>query len=180
MDPTLLSDLIGRHPNVTFILLHAGHDFLPTDNPNYYNGTLVDAAIEVAQSHPNVYLEISAMHAQHPNGTLKYLGGNQALEKMVDVGLTDRVIWGSDANHQQGTLLPVVATSLQAMIDAGFTEEERCMALSGTARNIFDLSGGNVSTQSLTSGASWLPANLLVSMVNIILLPMVVAAMSIF
>lgn len=141
----------------------------------------MDSAIEVAKSNPNVYLEISAMHAQHPNGTLKYLGGNVALTKMVDAGLTDRVIWGSDANHQKGTLLPVVATSLQAMIDAGFTKEERCMALSGTARMIFDLEGveGNESSQSSTptsAGRAWFPATQLVSLLNCI----IAAALSIF
>lgn len=155
VDPDLLDDLIGRYPNVTFLLLHAGHDFLPPDDENYYNGTLVDAAIDVARAHDNVYLEISAMHAQHPNGTLKYPGADAELVRMVDAGVADKVIWGSDANHLEGTLLPVLATSIEAMIDAGFTEEQRCMALSGLSRTIFGLDdpSSNVTTPT-TSAAS--------------------------
>lgn len=138
----------------------------------------MDASIDVAKSNPNVYLEISAIHAQHPNGTLKYPGGDAALGKMVDAGMIDRVIWASDANHQNGTLLPVLTTALQAMIDAGFTDEERCMALSGTARRIFGLEGGEAEEPSpspmLTSaGSAWFPTFQLASLLSRIFLPIV-------
>ena len=79
------------------------------------------------------------MHAQNADGSLKYPGGDENIRRMVKAGLADKIIWASDGNHVQGTLVKVIERSFQAMITAGMTEAERCAALSGTSTKIFGM-----------------------------------------
>jgi len=144
VSPALLTDLVARYPGVTFILLHAGHDFLPVGDPYFYNGTMVDEAIQLAQEYDNVYLEISAMHAENEptkEDDFKYPGGDDAIQKIVEAGLAKKIIWGSDANHSKGTLGPATKECFEGMVQAGMTDDERCMAIRGFSQELFGFSG---------------------------------------
>mmetsp|Transcript_13475 Transcript_13475/g.16963 ORF Transcript_13475/g.16963 Transcript_13475/m.16963 type:complete len:219 (+) Transcript_13475:92-748(+) len=150
VDPLLMNETFGEFQNVTFVLLHAGFDFLPPDDENYYNGTLVDASIAMASLHDNVYLEISALHSRNndENRTLKYPGGDEAVQKIYDAGLARKVIWASDGNHNQGGMLMNLERGIESMIKAGFSDEERCSALTDLPRRVYgmELPAGDRST----------------------------------
>ena len=91
VDPRYLEILIAQHSDTIFVLLHAGHDFLEEDSEYYYDNKMVDYSIQVASAYPNVYLEISAF--------LKQPRASETMQKIVNGGLMDRVIYGSDVNH---------------------------------------------------------------------------------
>ena len=131
VDPRYLEILIAQHSETTFVLLHAGHDFLEEDSEYYYDNKMVDSSIQVASAYPNVYLEISAL--------LKQPRANETMRKIVDSGLMDRVIYGSDVNHFPGEMLPYLELAIPAMADAGFTEEAMCSTLRGNAISVFGL-----------------------------------------
>lgn len=155
VDPSLLAPLMELYSNTTFILLHAGHDFLPPDDPkgNYYNGTLVDKSIQLALDYDNVYLEISAMHAEavprEMEDNFKYPGGYTAIQKMADAGAVDKIIWASDGNHIKGALVEVMKESFEDMIKAGMTDDQRCAALIGTPKALFGIPDLNSTLVSL-------------------------------
>jgi len=157
VDPLRIEDFISFYRNVTFVLLHSGFDFLPAGHALNYNGSLVKSAIGLAKKYPNVILETSAMHAQYANGTLKYPGGDEVYAAMHDANVSDRVIWGSDANHQMGFVKQVLESSIRALRNAGFSQEERCWALSGASRHVFGLDevtkDGN--DEASASGSTW-------------------------
>jgi predicted TIM-barrel fold metal-dependent hydrolase len=171
VDPTLLEPLFSAYSNVTFILLHSGFDFLPPGDALNYNGSLVDAAIAMALSHPNVFLEISALHAQDMDGTFRYPGGDEVVGRIANAGLASRMMWASDANHVQGTMALNLMSAIDAMVMAGLTDEERCASLSGISRSMFwseagtgdDITAATPSMQSpsaapsTTSGAATVP-----------------------
>lgn len=138
MDPSFLEPLIAEYQNVTFILLHSGFDFLPSDNEFFYNGTLVENAINVAVAHTNVWLEISAMFPTEPDGRPRNPSGSAAVQAMKNAGLADRVFYGSDANFP-GVMRHSLEWAVPAMISAGFTEEERCNALVDASIDIFGI-----------------------------------------
>jgi len=139
VNPALLIPKIESYPDVTFCLLHSGHEFLPPDSPYYYDFKFADQCIAMARAYPNVYLSISALFAQTPDGTLKYPGGAEIVRKMKEAGVTHKVFWGSDASFHQGQIRPVLITAIKAMIDAGWTQEERTWTLRGCARHVFKI-----------------------------------------
>lgn len=139
VDPSLLIPKVEAYPDITFCLLHSGHEFLPSDSPYYYNFKFTDKCIVMAKEYPNVYLSISALFAQLPDGTLKYPGGEETVKKMKEAGITHKVFWGSDASFNQGQIRPVLITAIKAMIKAGWTPEERTWALQGCARHVFNI-----------------------------------------
>lgn len=152
VNPLFLNNTVSTYANTSFVLLHSGFDFLPPDDENYYNGSLVDASIELALLHENVYLEISALHAQTSNGTDKYPGADEALIKISNAGLSHRVIWASDGNHNEGSVLLNLQRGIESMIQANFTDEERCLALTENPMNVFNLelpTEGNVADPSM-------------------------------
>lgn len=134
VDPRYLEILIAQHTDTTFVLLHAGHDFLGEDSEYYYDNKMVDYSIQVAREYPNVYLEISAF--------LKQPRANVTMQKIVDGGLMHRIIYGSDVNHFPGEMLPYLELTIPAMVDAGFTEEAMCSTLRGNAISVFGLREG--------------------------------------
>lgn len=138
MDPTFLVSLITQYPNVTFILFHTGFDFLPPTDEFFYNGTLVDNAIEVAVEHDNVWLEISALFPEEPDGRPRNPTGSVVVQAIKDAGLANRVFYGSDANFP-GVMTTALEWAVPAMIDAGFTEEERCSALVDASLDVFGI-----------------------------------------
>jgi len=142
VNPALLIPKIEAYPDVTFILLHSGHEFLPAESGEegyYYGFRFTDKCIEMAKTYDNVYLSISALFAQLPDGTLKYPGGFVMVRKMKEGGITHKVFWGSDASYFQGQIRPVLLTAIKAMIAAGWTKGERVWALRGCARHVFKI-----------------------------------------
>jgi hypothetical protein len=142
VDPALLIPKIEAYSDVTFALLHGGHEFLPAEvgrEGHYYDFRFADKCIAMARKYDNVYISISAIFAQHPNGTLKYPGGFEAVRKMKEAGITHKVFWGSDASFVQGQIRPVLLTAIKAMIDAGWTPEERAWTLRGCTRHVFKI-----------------------------------------
>lgn len=109
---------------------------LDDDLPNY-NGTLVDEAISLAQLYPNVYLEISAFLRKDENGEYLRPLAQINLQKVVDAGLADRVIYGSDVNQFPGGILPYMIAAIPSLIEAGFSDEDRCLALEGNSKKVF-------------------------------------------
>eukprot|EP00536_Pseudo-nitzschia_multiseries_P001341 jgi/Psemu1/3132/gm1.3132_g len=143
VDPSLLAPLIETYPNTTFILLHSGHDFLPPNSDprgHYYNGTLVDHSVELAVEYNNVLLEISAIYAEDQpwdlDNNFRHPGGDEVLQKIIDAGVVDKIIWGSDANHYKGAVVEIMKESFEGMVEAGMTDEQRCSALTGKANEI--------------------------------------------
>jgi predicted TIM-barrel fold metal-dependent hydrolase len=139
VDPLYLIPKIEQYPNVKFILLHSGHEFLPEDSPHHYGFKHSDTCIDMAKKYPNVYLSISALFAQQPDGTLKYPGGDRIVRKMKDADVCHKVFWGSDASFFQGQIRPVLITAIKAVRDGGWTQEERTWALRGLTRELFNI-----------------------------------------
>ena len=137
VDPDLLIPKFKAYPDITFILLHAGHEFLPPESPFYYNFELVDKSIALAANYPNVWISLSAMFAQNADQTMKYPGGLENTQKFKKAGVTNKLLWGSDASYYQDQIRPALIESIKAMVTAGFTPEERCWTLSGAARQVF-------------------------------------------
>jgi hypothetical protein len=100
---------------------------------HYYDFQFADKCISMARKYDNVYLSISAIFAQHPNGTLKYPSGFEMVHKMTEAGITPKVFWGSDASFFQGQICLVLLTAIKVMINAGWTPEEQAWALRGCA-----------------------------------------------
>ncbi|CAB9514906.1 expressed unknown protein [Seminavis robusta] len=142
VDPTYLEDLIQKFTDTTFILVHAGADFLPPNSEHFYHGENVDKSVMLAETYDNVYLEISAFLRQGPNGTDVYTEGTHILDKIADAGLASKTIYGSDVNHAPHAIGSYLATTLDKFIAAGFDEEERCMMFSGNAIKAFGLELG--------------------------------------
>jgi hypothetical protein len=148
VDPSLLIPKIEEYPDIQFILLHSGHEFLPPDSPYYYNFEFSDKCIAMAKTYPNVFLSLSAVFAQEPDGTLKYPGGQGLVKKMKQSEVTHKVFWASDASYKQGQIRPVLITALRAMIQAGWTQEERTWAMNGCARHVFKIPVAKAATPS--------------------------------
>jgi hypothetical protein len=139
VNPTLLIPKVEKYPHVKFVLLHSGHEFLPPDSPDYYNFKNVDKCIAMAKTYPNIFLSMSAIFAQFEDGTMKYPGGQDVVRKMKEAGVTHKVFWGSDASYNRGQIRTVLINAIKAMINAGWTEEERTWALNGLAKQLFGL-----------------------------------------
>jgi hypothetical protein len=142
VDPALLIPKIEAYPDVTFVLLHSGHEFLPSEGGGeeyHYGFRFTDKCIAMAKKYDNVYLSVSALFAQHPDGTLKYPGGFETVRKMKRAGITRKVFWGSDASFFRGQIRPVLLTAIKAMIAAGWSPQERAWALRGCARHAFKI-----------------------------------------
>lgn len=138
VDPAYLEPLIAEYTNVTFILLHTGFDFLPPTDEFYYNGTLVESAIAVASAYPNAWLEISALFPNEPDGRPRNPTGSLVVQTIKNAGLASRVFYGSDANFP-GVMSVALEWAVPAMIQAGFTKEERCSALVDASLDIFGI-----------------------------------------
>jgi len=94
-DKKMVQETVKRYPKLKLMLAHCIHDQW-------------DAAIEVARQFPNVYLELCAV-----------LDDRGAVEKFVDAGLADRILFGTDlpwfAPHQ----------GIGALLSAEITDEDR-------------------------------------------------------
>jgi predicted TIM-barrel fold metal-dependent hydrolase len=153
VDPELLVPKIKAHPDITFVLLHAGHEFLPPESPFYYNFEFVDKSIALAAEYPNVWISLSAMFAQNPDKSFKYPGGLENAKKFKQAGVLHKLLWGSDASYVQGQIREALLESIKAMVWAGFSPSERCWALNGAARKVFAIPSSNDTEQCIATSA---------------------------
>ena len=137
VNPRHLERHIANHPDITFALLHCGHEFLPEGDDCHHGFKYTDECISMAQQYDNVYISCSAVFALHPDGTLKYPGGFELMQKMKDAGVAHKCFWGSDQAFHKASIRPALIMSIKAMIAAGFTREERKWTLSGCTRKVF-------------------------------------------
>ena len=137
IDPRHLEKHVKAYPDITFAFLHSGHEFLSPEEDCYYDFKYADECIAMAQEYPNVYLSLSAIFAQDPDGTLKYPGGFELVKKMKQEGIAHKVFWASDQSFVKKSIRPALIMGIKAMIDAGFTQEERTWSLNGCTRKVF-------------------------------------------
>lgn len=137
VNPRHLEKYISNYPDITFALLHSGHEFLPPGDDCFHDFKYTDECIALAKKYPNVYLSISAIFALHPDGKLKYPGGFETVRKMKEAGIAHKIFWGSDQSHNKAAIQPALIVSIKAMIEAGFTQEERSWTLNGCTRKVF-------------------------------------------
>lgn len=120
---------------MTFILLHSGFDFLPANDTYFYNGILVQLAIDLVTRHSNVWLEISALFPEDITGRPRNPTGTAVVKLIKEAGLASRVLWGSDANYP-GVVSIALEWAVSAMVEAGYSDEERCSALVNGAKDV--------------------------------------------
>lgn len=138
---------------MTFILLHTGFDFLPFNDAHFYNGTLVQESIDLAKRYTNVWLEISAMFPTDFTVRPRNPTGTAVVKQIKDVGLANRVMWGSDANFP-GIISVALEWGVEAMIEGGYSEEERCSALVNGAKDVFGITDPPTLPPSMASSFS--------------------------
>lgn len=130
-DPSALEWAIARHPTVPFILGHMGFDF------NREGFDFTDDVYHLAQKYPNVYLEISAFGLSNYDPEGKFM--DAALNRLQDLNLLDRTLYGSDASGQPGAVKAYVQLTLASMKRVGLTPEEARAVMSLNSRRLFKL-----------------------------------------
>jgi hypothetical protein len=137
VDPRHLEPYVKAYPDITYAFMHSGHEFLTPDDDCYYNFKYANECIRMAKEYPNVYLSLSAIFAQNPDGTLKYPGGFELVKNMKLEGVAHKVFWASDQSFVKESIRPALIVAIKAMIEAGFTQEERTWSLNGCTRKVF-------------------------------------------
>lgn len=77
-NPALLRPVLARHPGLRIVLQHAGIDF-------------IDETIALMRDYPQVYADMSVL-----NSVLARELHDASLRRLVDAGLADRIMLGSD------------------------------------------------------------------------------------
>lgn len=77
-DPALLRPVLARHPGLRIVLQHAGIDFM-------------DETIALMRDYPQVYADMSVLNSVLPRAL-----HDASLRRLVDAGLADRIMLGSD------------------------------------------------------------------------------------
>ena len=93
-DPSLLAEIAGKYPRVTFLMGHSGFGAWET-------------SFRVARDHPNTYLDLTCVYAAHDFGNLPrgntagaairstmQINGN--IERMVRVAGSGKIVFGTD------------------------------------------------------------------------------------
>ena len=130
-DPTYLEEAIKRHPGASFILGHLGYNFTEQKQ-----GAL-DACIRLAKTYPNVYLEPSALGSKGSDPTGENL--KQAMARMREAGLVDRIIYGSDGPQSPGFVRDYLYRTVAAMRATGYSVDEAQAVLSGNFARVFNV-----------------------------------------
>jgi len=97
----LLEDVLVRHPRLRVYIMHAGFP-------------LVDDLLALLYAHPQVYVELGVVVFTRPRADLY-----DFLERVMNAGFGDRVMFGSDQMNWPGVLEPAV----QVIVDAPFLSE---------------------------------------------------------
>ncbi len=131
-DPAFLEDAVAAHPGAIFILGHLGHDEADTEL------TAVDRCIDLASRFDNVYLEASVIGSERSDPTGDKLA--EAMTRIRDAGLVDRVIYGSDGAQSPGFVGRYLDGTVEAMTRAGYSVDEMSAVLSGNFVRVFGVS----------------------------------------
>lgn len=130
-DPAYLEEAIRLYPETDFILGHIGYDFIGKKIGR------LDECIRLAQLYPNVYLEPSALGSagSDPEGTNLI----EAMRRMRDAGLVDRIIYGSDGPQSPGFVRSYLLRTVDAMRATGYTVDEMRAVLADNFTRVFGL-----------------------------------------
>ncbi len=131
-DAAYLEEAIASFPDATFILGHAGYDFI-----NKELGTF-ETCLSLAASYDNVYLEPSALGSNGSDPT----GENykEIIRRVREEGLIDRIIYGSDGPQFPGFLKSYSERTVQAMLASDYTSEEARLVFSQNFETVFGVS----------------------------------------
>lgn len=77
-DPLLLEELLARHPKLRVQVMHAGYP-------------MIDNMLTLLQANSHVYVDIAGLIWSYPRKDV-----NRYIERMVDAGFGDRVMYGTD------------------------------------------------------------------------------------
>ena len=125
-----LIDFLGRHaeleriatdfPDTTVIAAHLGQ-FLGT------NQDLIDKFVGIAESHPNVYLDISGV-------VLLW-----KIREAVDRVGPERVLWGSDGPYPKPDLATYITTDIAKVRASGISPKDQEAVLGGSIARLLGL-----------------------------------------
>jgi uncharacterized protein len=96
-----MEEVLVRHPRLRVYLMHAGYP-------------LIDDLLALLYAHPQVYVDISAIVATEPRAAFHHY-----LRRIVDAGLGDRVMFGTD----QGIWPGLIEVAIQSIEEAPFLSE---------------------------------------------------------
>jgi predicted TIM-barrel fold metal-dependent hydrolase len=96
--PLLLEEMLVRYPTVRVYIMHAGWP-------------LLDETIALMHNHPQVYADLSLINWLLPRATF-----HDYLRRLVEAGLGDRLMYGSDA----GVWPDAIRISVEALETASF------------------------------------------------------------
>jgi predicted TIM-barrel fold metal-dependent hydrolase len=77
-DPLLLEDLLARHPRLRVQVMHAGYP-------------MIDNMLTLLQASSHVYVDVAGLIWSYPRKEV-----NRYIERLVDAGFGDRVMFGTD------------------------------------------------------------------------------------
>lgn len=100
-DPTLFEPVLERHPNLRVILYHV------------FRPSFVESTIDLLDAYPNVMVDVSPMAAPMPEPWVP-----QALQRLVEAGHGDRILFGSD-------YLGTIGESLAILEASPFSDEQK-------------------------------------------------------
>lgn len=129
-DPAYLERAIAAYPETIFILGHLGYDFF-----DYELDPGLATCIALAQAYPNVYLEPSALGSKGSDPTGENLP--EAMRRMREAGVVDRIIYGSDGPQSPGFALGYLERTVEAMQRGGYSVDEMRDVLSGNFSRVF-------------------------------------------
>jgi uncharacterized protein len=85
-NPLLLEDLLARHPKLRIQVMHAGYP-------------MIDNMLTLLQENSHVYVDVAGLIWSYP---LKEV--NRYIERLVDAGFEDRVMYGTDQMEWPGLM----------------------------------------------------------------------------
>jgi predicted TIM-barrel fold metal-dependent hydrolase len=128
-DPAYLETAIQMYPKAKFVLGHLGYDFKEKKHAG------LDTCIRLAKTYPNVFLEPSALGSTSSDPTGENL--KEAMRKMHEGGVVDRIIYGSDGPQSPGFVKTYLDKTVAAMQATGYSEQEAADVLAGNFARVF-------------------------------------------
>ncbi|MFW7381141.1 MAG: amidohydrolase family protein [Oligoflexus sp.] len=130
-DPKGLERSIREFPQVKFILGHMGFDF--NEEGNDFSKDVFD----LAETYPNVYLEISAFGRESYDPQGDYM--DDILIAIKEKNLLQRTIFGSDGPGFPGGTEKYITATLESMERVGYSFEEAEQVLYHNSAQLFRL-----------------------------------------
>ena len=140
-NPSGLEDTIARFDGrgedgrVEFILSHIGTA----------DARAVEAALELAASYDNVWLEVSALNQEliyELDGSESTVEGPQhpwVMADILEMGLVDRTLFATDGPQQSGKIKRYLDAIIVSMQAAGYTTDDMARVLSGSFYDCFSV-----------------------------------------